>query len=453
MCAPAALALELAFSGTTSKGLSRTFEWPGELATKFLPELTGLGLQFALSMVKLYHQPFLHFIFGKSIAGTEETSDGLLWWLPSMSRTWQESRSLSKTDDFSVGRNTAPLLETPAEPSNQAVELMVRGGLLDQSLTSRSASSRSDGLVRALDTRAINRPELFTSKLVIIHDLPDRLDNPLDSDAICKTQARPPIDRDKGELAIRSSEVSPLQPECAAADRTDPPDRLVGSADPKALCSTGFYTRPPVDRGEFAIRSSELSPLPPRCAAADRTNPPDRLVGSVDSKALCSTGSYTRPPVDRDKGGFAIRSSELSSLPPRCAAADRTDLPDRLSGSVDTKALCSTGSYARPPVERDKSDSGLLDAERFQVPLIFTAAGSVDSQDLLVLKLALNHTFGSQGRPLVERDKTEFTIWKGDDRETCFFEENGATSTAVIPEEADTPFEGDPVGGPSASGE
>ena len=82
VCAPAALALEPAFSGVTSKGLSRTFERPGELATKFLPELTGLGLQFALSMVKLYHQPFLRFIFGKTIAGTEETSDGLLWWFP-----------------------------------------------------------------------------------------------------------------------------------------------------------------------------------------------------------------------------------------------------------------------------------------------------------------------------------------------------------------------------------
>ena len=89
----------------------------------------------------------------------------------------------------------------------------------------------------------------------------------------------------------------------------------------------------------------------------------------------------------------------------------------------------------------------------FQVLLIFTAAASVVSQDLLVLKLALDHTFGSQGRPPVERDKTQLTIWKGDDRKTCFFEENGATSTAVIPEEADTPFEGDPVGGPSASGE
>ena len=87
VCAPAALALEPAFSGVTSKGISRTFEWPGELATKFLPELTGLGLHFALSMVKLYHLPFLHFIFGKTIAGTEETSDGLLWWLPSRSRT------------------------------------------------------------------------------------------------------------------------------------------------------------------------------------------------------------------------------------------------------------------------------------------------------------------------------------------------------------------------------
>ena len=171
--------------GVTAKGISRTFEWPGELATKFLPEMTGLGLQFALSMVKLYQQPFLHFIFGKTFAGTEETSDGLLWCLPSRSRTWQESRSLSNTDDFSVRRiSTAPLLKTPAEkPSNQAVELIFRGHLLDQSLTSRSASSRSDGLVRALDTRAINRPELPTSKLVIIHDLPDRLDNPVDSAA------------------------------------------------------------------------------------------------------------------------------------------------------------------------------------------------------------------------------------------------------------------------------
>ena len=174
-----------------------------------------------------------------------------------------------------------------------------------------------------MDTRAINRPELSTSKLVIIHDLPDRLDNPVDSDAICKTQARPPIYRDKGELAIRSSELPPLQPGVAAADRTDPPDRRVRS--------------------------------------------------------------------------------------------------------VESKALCSTGSYARPPVERDKSDSGLVDAERFQALLIFTADASVVSQDLLVLKLALDHTFGSQGRPPVERDKTELTIWKGDDRETCFFEENGAT--------------------------
>ena len=250
VCAPAALALEPAFSGVTSKGISRTFEWPGELATKFLPELIGLGLQFALSMVKFYHQPFLHFIFGKTFAGTEETSDGLLWWLPSRSRTWQESRSLTNTDDFFVRRiSTTPLLKTPAEkPSNQAVELIFRGDLLDQSLTSRSASSRSDGLVRALDTRAINRPELSTSKLVIIHDLPDRLDNPWDSEAICKTQARPPVDRDKGELAIRSSELSPLQPGCAAVDRTDLPYRLVGSADSKALCSTGFYTRPSVDR-------------------------------------------------------------------------------------------------------------------------------------------------------------------------------------------------------------
>ena len=404
VCAPAALALEPAFSGVTAKGVLRTFEWHGELATKLLPELTGLGLQFAFSMVKLYHQPFLQFIFGKSIAGTEETSDGLLWWLPSRSRTWQEFRSLSNTDDFFVRRiSTAPLLKTPAEkPSNQAVELIFRGDLLDQSLTSRSASSRSDGLVRALDTRAINRPELFTSKLVLIHDLPDRLDNPLDSDAICKTQARPPVDRDKGELAIGSSELSSLQPGFAAADRSDPPDRLVGSAN---------------------------------------------------SKALCSTGSYTRPPVDRDKGGFAIRSSELSPVPPRCAAADRTDPPDRLVGSVDSKALCSTGSYARPPVERDKSDSGRVDAERFQGLLIFTAAGSVDSQDLLVLKLALDHTFESQGKPPVERDKTELTIWKGDDRKTYFFEENGATPTTATPEEAGTQFEGDPVGGPSASGE
>ena len=167
---------------------------------------------------------------------------------------------------------------------------MLRGGLLNQSLTLRSASSRSDGLVRALDTRSINRPELFTSKLVIIHDLPDRLDNPLDSDAICKTQARPPVDRDKGELAIRSSELSPLQPKIAAADRTDPPDRLSGSVDSKALCNTSFYTRPPVDRdkGEFAIRSSELSPLQPGIAAADRTDPPDRLSGSVDSKAFAA---------------------------------------------------------------------------------------------------------------------------------------------------------------------
>ena len=164
---------------------------------------------------------------------------------------------------------------------------MFRGGLLNQSLTSRSASSRSDGLVRALDTRSINRPELFTSKLVIIHDLPDRLDNPLDSDAICKTQARPPVDRNKGELAIRSSELSPLQPGSAAADRTDPPDRLSGSVDSKGLCNTSFYTRPPVDRdkGQFAIRSSELSPLQPGIAAADRSDPPDRLSGSVDSRA------------------------------------------------------------------------------------------------------------------------------------------------------------------------
>ena len=157
--------------------------------------------------------------------------------------------------------------------------------------------------------------------------------------------------------------------------------------------------------------------------------------------------------MDRDKGEFAIRSSELSPLQPGIAAADRTDPPDRLSGSVDSKALCSTGSYARPPVERDKSDSGRLDAERFQVPLIFTAAGSVDSQDLLVLKLALDHTFGSQGRPPVERDKTKLTIWKGDDRETCFFEENGAPPTTATPEDAGTQFEGDPVGGPSACGE
>ena len=87
------------------------------------------------------------------------------------------------------------------------------------------------------------------------------------------------------------------------------------------------------------------------------------------------------------------------------------------------------------------------------MPFIFTAAGSVDSQDLLVLKLALDHTFERQGRPPVERDKTELTIWKGDDRRTYFFEENSATPTAGPPEEADTPFEGDPVGGPSASGE
>ena len=173
--------------------------------------------------------------------------------------------------------STAPLLETLAEkPSNQAVKLIFRGNLLDQSLTSRSASSRSDGLVRALNTRAINRPELFTtSKLVIIHDLPDRLANPLDSNAICKTQARPPVHRDKGDLAIRSSELSPLQPGSAAADRTDPPDRLVGSADLKALCSTGSYTRPPVDRdkGELAIGSSELFSIHPGVAAADRTDP------------------------------------------------------------------------------------------------------------------------------------------------------------------------------------
>ena len=303
--------------------------------------------------------------------------------------------------------------------------------------------------------RVINRSELFTSKLVSIHDLPDRLDNPLDPDAIYKTQARPPVDREKGVLAIRSSELSPLQPGFAAADRTDPPDRLVGSADSKALCSTGSYTRPPVDqdKGELVIQSSELSPLQPGVTAADRIDPPDRLVGSVDSKALCSTGSYTRPPADRDKGELAIWSSELSPLPPRFAAADCTDPSDRLVGSVDSKALCSTGSYARPPVERDKSDSGLVDADRFQVPLIFTAAASVDSQDLLVLKLALDHTFESQGRPPVERDKTELTIWKGDDRKTCFFKENGGTPTAGIPEEADTSFEGDPVGGPSASGE
>ena len=279
---------------------------------------------------------------------------------------------------------------------------MFCGGLLDQSLTSRSASSRSDGLVRALDTRAINRPELSTSKLVIIHDLPDRLDNPLNSDAICKTQARPPVDRDKGEFAIRSSELSPLQPGIAAADRTDPPDRLSGS---------------------------------------------------VDSKALCNTSFYTRPPVDRDRGELAIRSSELSPLQPGFAAADRTDPPDRLSGSMDSKALCSTGSYARPPVERDKSDSGRLDAERFGVLLIFTAAGSVDSQDPLVSKLALDHTFESQRRPPVERDKTKLTIWKGDDRETRFFEENGAPPTTATLEDAGTQFEGDPVGGPSASGE
>ena len=340
VCAPAALALEPAFSGATPKGISRTFEWPGELATKFLPELTGLGLQFALTMVKLYHQPFLHFIFGKTIAGIEETSDGLLWWLPSRSRTWQESRSLSNTDDFSVRRiSTAPLLETPEEkPSNQAMELISRGNLLDQSLTSRPASSCSDGLVRALDMRATNRPELFTSKLVIIHDLPDRLDNPLDSDAICKTYTRPSVDRDKGEFAMRSSELSPLRPGYAAADRIEPPDRLVKTVDSKALCSTGSYTRPPVDRdkGELVIRSSKPSPLQPGVTAADRTDPPDRLVGSVDSNALCSTGSYTRPPADRDKGEIAIRSSELSPLPPRFAAADRTDPPDRLVGSVDS---------------------------------------------------------------------------------------------------------------------
>ena len=249
--------------------------------------------------------------------------------------------------------------------------------------------------------------------------------------------------------------LSPLPPRCAAADRTDPPDRLVESVDSKALCSTGSYTRPPVDRdkGEIGIRGSEPSPLQPGVTAADRADPPDRLVGSVDSKALCSTGSYTRPLADRDKGELAIRSSELPPLPPQFAAADRTDPPDRLVGSVDSTALCNTGSYARPPVERDKSDSGLVDAERFQVPFIFTAAGSVDSQDLLVLKLALDHTFGSQGRPPVKRDKTELAIWKGDVRITYFFEENGATPTAGIPEEADTPFEGDPVGGPSASGE
>ena len=129
-------------------------------------------------------------------------------------------------------------------------------------------------------------------------------------------------------------------------------------------------------------------------------------------------------------------------------AADRIDPPDRLVGSVDSTALCNTGSYARPPAERDKSDSGLVDAERFQVPFIFTAAGSVDSRNLLVLKLALDHTFGSQGRPPVERDKTELAIWKGDVRKSYFFEENGATPTAGIPEEADTPFEGDPVGVP-----
>ena len=124
--APAALALEPASPGVISKCLSRTFEWPGELATKFLPEVTGLGLEFALSMVKLYHQPFLHFIFGKTIAGTKETSDGLLWWSPSRSRTWQESRSLLKTCDFSVRQfSTAPLQEASAEkPSNQAVELV-----------------------------------------------------------------------------------------------------------------------------------------------------------------------------------------------------------------------------------------------------------------------------------------------------------------------------------------
>ena len=87
------------------------------------------------------------------------------------------------------------------------------------------------------------------------------------------------------------------------------------------------------------------------------------------------------------------------------------------------------------------------------MPLIFTAAGSVDSQDLSVLKLALDHTFGSQGRPPVERDKTELTIWKGDGRETCFFEEIGAPPTTATPEDAGTQFEGGPVGGPSASGE
>ena len=204
-----------------------------------------------------------------------------------------------------------------------------------------------------MDTRAVNRPELFILKLVFIHDPPNQLDNPLDSDAICKIQARPPVDRDKGEPAIWSSELSPLQHGGATADRTDPPDQLVGS---------------------------------------------------VDSKALCSTSSYTRPPADRDKGEYAIWSSELSPLPPRFAAADLKNPPDRLVGSVDPKALCSSGSYARPPVERDKSDYGLVDAERFQVPLIFTAAESVDSWDLLVLKLALDHTFESQGRPPVERN-------------------------------------------------
>ena len=74
---------------------------------------------------------------------------------------------------------------------------------------------------------------------------------------------------------------------------------------------------------------------------------------------------------------------------------------------MDSKALCSTGSYARPPVERDKGDSGFVDAEHFQVPLIFIPAGSVDLQDLLVLKLALDHTFETHGRSPVERDKRE----------------------------------------------
>ena len=84
-------------------------------------------------------------------------------------------------------------------------------------------------------------------------------------------QARPSVDQDKGEFAIRSSELSPLQPGIAA-DRTDPPDRLSGSVDSKALCNTSFYTRPPVDRdkGKSAIWSSELSLPPPRFAAADK---------------------------------------------------------------------------------------------------------------------------------------------------------------------------------------